>query len=205
MKQALFALAATVALAAAPAAFADTSETGIVDLIGNVPDQCSVISSTTSGGAVPGGASFGDTVNLGTIAGANGELGGSISGSTADQLPTETFQINCTGANNQVTLVATPLATTGATPPAGYANSVNYTAEADFAVVGGGANPAVLSQSSTIATPASANLGAGVRLANSGSNNVTIKAYGFNTTNPTAILVAGTYNGQITVTISAGV
>ncbi len=201
-KIALLAATASLTLGFAATASAQSllpaTATGKIVLNGHVPAQCSVIVA----GSPPSGADFGNTVDLGVLSDANGHL---VSGLTAatNQIGTQAFQVNCTGANNTVTLVATPL-TTAATAPSGYANTINYTAQSDFAVVGG-TSPVTLTQASTVVTPLSQGLGAGVRLANPG-NNITITAYSFNTASTaTDILVAGAYTGTITVTVSAGV
>ena len=202
MKKLLLCAAAS-ALAAfyASAATADTSETGTVTLTGTVPAQCAVI----SGGAGTGVGTFGDTVavNGGTLADSTGHLASALSGATnASAGFNEQYQIMCTGANNAIALSATPR-TTAAGAPTGYANAINYTAEADYGVVGG-TSPVV----QTFVTPLGptagpATLGSAVRLANA-ANNVTIRFYTFHTANATDVLVAGAYSGVITVTIGAG-
>jgi len=199
-KLSLLTTAALAVVGLTSAASAATLETGKIVLNGNVPAQCSVVNA----GAPPAG-DFGDTINLGVLSDANGHLKSGLTGGS-NQIGTETFEVNCTGANNTVTLLASPLATS-APAPAGYANTINYTAESDFAVAGGSppaSSPVKLIQASTVATPLSQGLGPGVRLANPG-NNITISAYSFNTANTlTDVLVAGAYSGTITVTIDAG-
>jgi hypothetical protein len=169
-----------------------------VPVTAQVGTLCQVI----AGGQHSGAGVFGDDVDLGVIADANGHLLSNLSSSNASVRLT--YQINCSGANNAVTLKATPLINGTGGAPANYAATVNYTAEADFAVVGGGASPFKLTQPST-STTNSGNFGSGVSLANS-DQDVTIKAYGFatptNTTND--ILVSGAYQGVITVTIAVG-
>jgi len=163
----------------------------------HVGSLCSVVFS----GNPPGGADFGDTVDLGDIADANGHLLSSLNTSSASSaVIDESFQVNCSGVANAFTLTATPLATSVAAP-AGYANTVNYTAEVDFLTTGAGVSFAHASDSVT----QDQNFAAGVGLANT-ANDVRIKAYNFNTAHTSSdILVASPqYQGIITVTISAG-
>ncbi|MFI4933449.1 MAG: hypothetical protein ACHP7N_02415 [Caulobacterales bacterium] len=198
----LIGIAAGAMLGFATAASADA--TGVVNITGTVPAQCGVV----TGGPV-GGSTFGSTVSLnvgGTIADANGHLLPALNTSTTNAASvTQSFQVNCTGAGNHVTLAATPLAI--ASPPTaqtGYVSTVSYTAEADFAVTSGAPNPVKLTQASGGST--SGDFASGVRLANA-ANNITIKAFTFNTAGGFAndILDAGAYAGAITVTVGPGV
>ena len=210
-----WALAPTAALAqAANTAYASDNPGGPaspnsidvkVDVTAQVGTVCSVISGGTAGGA----GTFGDSVNLdnvgaagGKIVNANGTVRTDLNTSTsAAASVAQTYQINCTGTNDAITLKATPLATAIAAPT-GYANTVNYTAEADFAVTGG-TSPVKLTDSSD-STTHNGLLGSGVKLANA-AGDILIKAYAFNTSpNPGNVLVAGAYQGVITVTITAG-
>lgn len=172
--------------------------TGVINITGHVPAQCSVITAGT-----PPSGDFGNSVNLGNLADANGHLLSALAGST-NSLGTQSFQVSCTGAGNQITLKATPLATNPVVAaPAGYANTINYTAEADYSVVGG-TSPVVQSHTSDSST-STTSFDSGVRLANT-AGNIVIKAYSFNTSNTaTDILVASTnYAATITVTIDPG-
>jgi len=173
-----------------------------IPVTARVGSVCSVV----TGGGPTGGADFGATVALGDLADANGHLLSSLNASTSGGASvTQAFQINCSGANDAISISATPLAVTPAPAPApGHASSVSYTAEVDF-VTTGAASSVSLSHPADGTTGAGA-LGAGVSLANT-ANDVTIKAYNFRTANPaTDVLVASpSYTGQITITISAGV
>jgi hypothetical protein len=173
--------------------------TGEVDITGSVAAKCSVVTAGTN----PEGQDFGSTIALGELAGTDGTLKTALSGTTSGSPAggVQNFRINCTGAGNAITLKADPIvAATSA--PTGYANTVNFTAEADYAVVGG-TSPVVQSHTSD-STTNNASFPAGVRLANA-ANNVQIQVYGLATPNAGDILVADpSYLGHVTVTISPG-
>lgn len=172
-----------------------------IPVTAHVGSVCSVVS-----GGSPTSGDFGATVQLGDLADQNGHLVSALNASTSAQASVvEQFQVNCTGANDAISISATPVAIAPAVSPApGHASSVNYTAEVDFATTGN-ANSVTLSHQAD-GTQALGALGAGVSLANT-ANDVTIKAYNFRTANPaTDVMVASpNYTGAITVTISAGV
>lgn len=194
MKAYLLAAAAmTASLGFGASAMAAGSLTGMVTLDGSVPAQCSVSTD------VPGLLLFQTTVNLGDIADTDGHLVSSLASSTNASAPVATFQVNCTGAHNTATLQATALAISPA-PAAqtGYSSSVAYTAEADYAAVGGQVTQTQTSDGVT-SSPTAA-----FQFANQ-SGNLAIKAYAFNDGNNTVnILDAGAYEGVITVVITPG-
>jgi len=201
------AMVAGFATTAAASTVPDTQETGNVVLQGHVPAFCYVAAAGT-----PPSGSFGDTVVLdqGTppsIADTTtGKLLASLSGATSSTAGfNRTYEIVCTGANNSVTLTATAMNNASGSAATGYATKVDYTAEADYAVVGGAA-VSPITQTYVTATSASTGpttLGANVRLAVTNPN-VTLKFYAFNTPGANDVLEAGTYTGTITVTITAG-
>lgn len=190
---------AFVGASTASAAPAVGTLTGEVDITGSVAAKCTVVTAGTN----PEGKDFGSTIALGELAGTDGTLKtalfGTTSGSPAGGI--QNFRVNCTGAGNAISLKADPIvAATSA--PSGYANTVNFTAEADYAVVGE-SSPVVQSHTSD-STTTSASFPAGVRLANA-SNNVQIQVYALATPNAGDILVADpSYLGHVTVTISPG-
>jgi len=196
----MLATTASLTLFAISTASAATTVTGVVDLTGTVPAQCSVV----NGGTPPSG-DFGATISVnvaGSIADpATGHLLTGLQGGTDALAGQAVFQINCTGGNNTATLKATPLALNPAVgvTPSGYASSVSYTGEVDFATTGSPVSITRTSDSTT--SPAST----GFRLANPG-NNVAIKAHDFTTgaNVATDILMAGSYLGEITVIITPG-
>jgi len=169
----------------------------------HVGTMCQVI----SGGAGAGAGAFGDTVLLdagapGSIVNPDGRIRTDLNASTAASASvTQSYQINCTGTNNQISLQATPLVTGTGSAPTGYSATVNYTAEVDFSVVGG-TSPVKLSHNSDSSLN-TGNLGTGVSLANN-ANDIVIKAYGFDAATHGAVLTAGAYSGAITVIIKAG-
>ena len=193
------AIAFVVGVSVASAAPVAGTLTGEVDITGSVAAKCTVITAGTN----PEGQDFGSTIALGELAGTGGTLKIALSGTTSGSPAggVQNFRVNCTGAGNAITLKADPIvAATSA--PSGYANTVNFTAEADYAVVGG-SSPVVQSHTSD-STTNSASFPAGVRLANA-SNNVQIQVYALATPNAGDILVADpSYLGHVTVTISPG-
>ena len=181
----LTALAATTALIATPAA-AQQSVTGTVTLTGSVAPKCFVL---------PGaGTTFSDSVNFGELAAADGTLRTGLD--TDFDAAVEDVQVLCTSANPEVTVTATPLANVAAAP-SGYDNSIDYTAHAQFTLVGGGTT--TVSDSST-APAGTGPTPLGGRLTGTGLN-VHITA---NTFAATGILVSGSYAGSITVLIAPG-
>lgn len=189
----LAALAASSALIAMPAAA--QTVTGTVNITGSVAPKCQVID---GGGAASG--SFTSTVDLGELSQSNGLLRTSASlssqfnagGTGSAQL---TFRVVCTTAAPGVNVNADPIVN-AATAPAGYANRVDYQADVAFSLVGP-ASQSVSNDSTAAATAASLTN----RLTGTG-NNVVITATNFRTPNATDVMVAGSYNGLITVTIS---
>jgi hypothetical protein len=181
----LAALAATTALIATPAA-AQQSVTGTVTLTGSVAPKCFVL---------PGaGTTFSDSVAFGELAANDGTLRTGLEADFDTQV--EDVQVLCTSANPEVTVTATPLAS--ATPAAvGYDNSIDYTAHAQFTLVGGG--------TTTVSDPTDPGTGTGPtplggRLTGTGLNvHLTATAFA-----ATGILVSGSYAGSITVLIAPG-
>jgi hypothetical protein len=192
MKKFLMIGAACASVLAAPASA--QSVAGQVNITGTVTARCAIV----------GGASttaFTDNVNLGELAKADGTL--EATGTLASRFTgagggAPAFRVVCNSANPKVAVDATELTTAGAAS-AGYTNRIDYTAHVTVAKAAGA--PAVINNDTTaIATPATA---LGGPISGAPGNNVTITADAFQTTaGATALLVAGTYNGQILVTIT---
>ena len=186
----LLALAASAASVATPA-FAQNA-TGTVNITGSVADKCQVT-------PVIGG-NYVTSRDLLELSQADGTLEASatlatrfgVAGSTAP-----IFRVVCTTAAPKVSVNALPLlhATAGLQALAnGYTGTINYTANVKVSTVAG--SEAVVDTTaagSTAVTLAS-------RLAATG-NNVEITTSLFNTT-ASALLNAGSYSGQIVVTVS---
>lgn len=194
-------LIATVALAgvlsaASAASAAGPVVTGSVVITGTVESKCTVITA----GSPPVGATFGNTVALGELAQANGTLRTDIQSGTPIAALSNSYQLACTGANLGVSVDANALtnATAGA---AGYSNTIDFTGRATFARVGNTSAPLAVSNLTTAAGATPGSLGAGNFLANAPAN-ITIDAFSFNTANPTDLLVAGSYSGNIVVTVT---
>lgn len=192
-KMLLTALAAASALAiAAPAAAQSVS--GQVDITGSVGEKCIVTDDGT-----PTSGSFGGSVNLGQLDDTDGTLKDSsvletaFSAAGAANL---TYRIVCTTPNTKLTVNANEL-TTGATVSAGYANTVHYNANVELALVGGNQT---LSNDSLL-VPGGAEQTYTARLA-TGATNVSVTADTFRTPGPDDVMLAGTYNGNILITIA---
>jgi hypothetical protein len=179
-KIALLAMAAAATFATPAAA---QTVTGTITLTGVVGPKCFV---------VPG--------NGGTFTGSHDFLAldaadGTLRSGLASEFATKTFTVKCTSANPGLSITADPLATGGAAA-AGYDNSIQYDATLTVDTTAG----------STAVTDASGTAGAttgsaGAPLANA-AGNVRITTANYATNTATDLLVAGTYNGLITVVIS---
>jgi hypothetical protein len=176
-------LAITAAAAIATPAMAQ-SVTGTITLTGTVGPKCFVD---------PGaGSTFTDSVNFGALDAADGTLRTNL----ASQFATKSFTVKCTSGNPGLSITAAPLATAGAAA-AGYDNSIDFDATLTVDKATGG---------TTAVTDASGTAGAttgsvGSPLANS-VGNVRVTTANYATGTATDLLVAGTYNGLITVVIS---
>lgn len=189
----LSALAAASALAIASPAAAQ-SVSGVVDITGSVADKCIV----TDDGTPPSG-SFGGSVNLGQLDDTDGTLKDSSVLATAFSAAGAanlTYRIVCTTPNTQLTVNANEL-TTGATVTAGYANTVHYNANVQLSLVGGNQTLS----NDTLLVPAGATQTYMARLA-TGANNVSVTADTFRTPGASDVMLAGTYNGNIQITVA---
>lgn len=204
MKKLLIAAAVgTVTLGAASSAFAVTAETGIVNITGTVPSQCSVVT-----GGTAGGNSFGATFALTQMVDNVGHLSPSPTSFTTGAV-LGNFQINCTKANPLVQITARSMTIGGtsspATPPTGYDDVVGYHAYADFATVVAPSTTGTVTKdvvSSVVgASSTQTDLGGPTVYLQNTSNNVIVRADTF-TAAPGAIIIAGSYTGTITVTIT---
>lgn len=192
-KMILATLAATSALIAVPAAAQSVS--GTVNVTGTVADKCIV----TNAGTAPVGSSFGGAVNLGQLDAADGRLEASAtlaSRFSAAGAANLSYRIVCTTAKTQVSVDANEL-TTSATTSTGYTNTVHYKADVALSLVGG----AQTLSNDTLNTPAGSSQTYNDRLA-TGATNVTVSAGDFRTVDPNAVLLAGTYNGNILITVA---
>ncbi|MGA0602875.1 hypothetical protein ACO2Q3_19355 [Caulobacter sp. KR2-114] len=182
------------ALAAAPASAATTSgATGTVNLSGTVAPSCQAL----GGGNA---ATFGAAFDLGEMSQAGGTIRNGLSFSTSGA-GNGNFQIVCSGVSPTIKLDATSLTTGGGSAPNGYAAVVTYNATVSVATISAANQLAtksahLTSGASTQTVPMSS-----LYLANQ-ANNVVVTADTFATAHSTDILVAGTYAGAITVTVT---
>ena len=186
-------IALTLAVAAAAVtspAMAQSAVTGTVDITGNVPGKCQVL---TGGGGIS--QTFGNSaVDLGDLSAADGTLRTGITVSSTNFAGLDA-RVVCTSAQADVTLTASPLAISGAAPAlAGYANVIDYTAAAQLTTTSG---TTPLSVDTATQTSSSATID---RLANNGGNNIAITADLFETA-AGAILEQGSYAATITLSI----
>lgn len=181
-KIALLAAAACAALATPAMA---QNVTGTITLNGNVAAKCSV---------TPGnGNTFAQTVDFLELAQGNGTLRTGLS----TDFGTRSATVVCNTGTPKIAVDANPLAT-GGTAPAGYSNTINYTASVAVNTTAANAGPF---SNATTAVPLAATTIGGGSLANAASN-INITTTGYATTNTSDILVAGAYTGNIVVVIS---
>jgi hypothetical protein len=184
----IISIAALAAAIATPAAAQDV--TGTVVIEGSVAEKCLV---------VPGaGDEFGTTVNLGELAQADGTMRTDLSAdfNAASGL---TARVVCTTAAPTITVDATAItAQNNTTSDTGYDDSIDFDAHVEVDYVGGSATFSNDSNDAALAETA-----IGGRLANNGSDNITITADDFHTDAATDLLVADTdYAGSIVVVIA---
>jgi hypothetical protein len=191
MKKTILVGAALAGLATAPAALAQTVS-GTVNVTGSVSARCVVI----TGG---GGGTFTGSISLGELAGTDGTLSSTLSGSTnASPGGATQFRVNCNSAAPKVTLSATRLALSPTvTAPAGYANVIDYTADLDASLASGSSQTVSYVTASALPAPTVQTLSDSFANA---PNNLTIKAHSLNTA-ASALLMAGNYSSVISVTI----
>ena len=181
-------IAMTAAAAIATPAMAQTV-TGTINITGNVAPKCFVLNGEDVN------STFTANVAMGELAKSDGTLKDSATlattfasqgGSALD------VRVLCTSANPAVSVKAEPLANTTAAP-AGYDNSVDYTADVTFTRVGG---TTLVSDASTDGTATTATLAS--RLTGTGTN-VSVRTSNWSAT---GVLVSGDYTGKITVLVS---
>lgn len=183
--------AALLGLAVAPAVMAQTV-TGTVNVTGSVAAKCVVI----TGGA---GGSFSGSIPLGELAGTDGTLSSTLSGSTnAAPAGSTQFRVNCNSVAPKVTISSTRLALTpSASAPTGYTGVIDYTAALDASLSSGSTQ--TVAYVTAAALPAATVQALSSSLANT-ANNLTVKAYALNT-GAGDLLMAGNYASVISITI----
>ncbi|MDE1918925.1 MAG: hypothetical protein KGJ57_22740 [Sphingomonadales bacterium] len=191
-------LSATALILMVPAA-AFAQSTGTVTINGHVDSKCLVVG---SGGATSN--TFSQTKDLGALDQTNGTL--KDAGTLSASFGTVGAQVVCNSASPTITVQASPLVASAAGTPTqltnGYANTVDYTAHVSVTTVTGTAGP--FNAGSNPGTPVGPSA-VGAQLANTGTNNVFVTADSWvsRASSPsTALLVADTYQGTITFTIS---
>lgn len=181
-------LASAIALAATPAQAQSVS--GTVTINGTVGAKCLV----TDAGDDPN-PDFGGIVDLGALDDTDGTLRTISPIAASSDLNNLGFRIVCTTANPVVSVTAAPM-TTAATAPTGYANTVHFTADTDFDVIGG-------TDEFQVVTDGTATNGGSLtdRLA-TGADNVRVDLSNFHTPGASDVLVAGSYTGTVSITVS---
>ena len=192
MKYATSAIAIlAIAAATSPAAAQVLDVTGTVTIQGTVGDKCIV----TDEGDDPS-PDFGGFIDLGALDDADGTLRDIGTISASSDLDNLGFRVVCTTATPSVTVTAEPMVNPSATAVTGYANTVHFTADANFSVVGGTNNFEVDTVTGATTGGTLSN-----RLA-TGEDNVQIDLSNFRTPGTTDVLTAGTYTGTVSITIS---
>jgi type 1 fimbria pilin len=190
----LAALAAGSALVSTAASAQSTS--GEVHITGTVADKCVV----TATGTPPAG-SFGGSVSLGALDAADGKLknsatlASSFAAAGASHL---SYRVVCTTPKTTVTVNADDLVNTTATVSDGYANTVHYKANVALTMVGG--NEALSNDSKDV--PAGSSSTYTKRMSTAGGSNISVTADTFRTPDLNDVMLAGTYNGKITITLA---
>lgn len=175
--------------AAQPAAAQDVS--GTVTITGTVEGKCIV----TDPGADPN-TDFGGIIDLGDLDDTDGTLRSIGTINASGNLANLGFRVVCTTATPSVSVTAEPMVNPSATAVTGYANTVHFTADANFSVVGG-------TNSYQVVTDVTATNGGTLsnRLA-TGDDNVQVNLSNFHTPGLTDVLTAGDYTGTVSITIS---
>ncbi|GAA0735209.1 hypothetical protein [Sphingomonas japonica] len=177
----LSALFAATTFVAAPA-FAQVS--GTVDVTGTVAARCSAITPISG------------SITLGELAAASGKVDPAFAGNTGGL--SRNFTILCNGANPKLSVNARPLVNAAATDsPSGYTNTVHYTATLTAMGAKGGSTSVADQSLSSGATTAQV----GDRLATV-ANNISLTVGSGATAEPTAVLDAGTYAGNVEIIIA---
>lgn len=169
--------------------------TGTVIINGSVANKCAVI--TGSGSS----ATWGTTVNLGELSQSDGTLrssAGLANDFSSIAAGAQNAHVVCSTSNPSIAVNADPLVNTGTVPAggSGYTNTVHFDADVTVNKVGG--SQTYTNDSNTAATGPTA---LGDRLAALGPN-VLIATKNWRTLGTDALLVAGSYQGQIVVTIT---
>lgn len=190
MKYTAGAIAVLAFAAAASPAVAQTVN-GTVTIEGTVGEKCIV----TDAGDVPG-PDFGGFIDLGQLDDTDGTLRTIAPINASDNLANLGFRVVCTTATPDVTVTAEPMVNPGGTAGGGYANTVHFTADANFSVVGG-------TDTFTVVTDGTATGGGTLsnRLA-TGPDNVQVDLSNFHTPLADDVLTSGTYTGRVLITIS---
>ncbi len=192
MKYATSAIAIlAIAAATSPAAAQVQDVTGTVTITGTVGDKCIV----TDAGDVPD-PDFGGLIELGQLDDTDGTLKDLGTISASNNLTDLGFRVVCTTASPTVTVTAEPMVNPSITAPDGYADTVHFTADANFSVVGGTDTYSVTTDATALATGTLSD-----RLA-TGPDNVQIDLSNFHTPETDDVLTAGTYTGTVSITIS---
>lgn len=183
---------AVLALAsvAVPAA-AQTVTSGQVTIEGTVGEKCIV----TDAGDVPS-PDFGGFINLGALDDTDGTLRNIGTIAASSNLGDLGFRVVCTTATPVVSVTAAPMVNPTGSAIGGYANTVHFTADANFFVVGGTDNFEVSTDGTATSGGTLSN-----RLA-TGSDNVQIDLSNFHTPGAADVLTSGTYTGTVSITIS---
>ncbi|MGN6817663.1 MAG: hypothetical protein ACTHJR_03225 [Sphingomonas sp.] len=175
---------------AAPAAAQNV--TGTVNITGSVAPKCLVVPNN--------GSTFGTTVALGELAGADGKLRPNVA-TDFNASTGLTARVVCTTAAPTISVDADPITAATALGGGGYDNSIDFTASVAVTTTSGAAGPFT----NDSADPAGSDTLIGGRLANNGSDNIAITASNFRTNNADDLLAADpTYTGKITVVIKPG-
>ena len=183
MKKLLILAAAASTMAIAAPAAAQTVANGTVDLTGTVQAKCTA-------------ADFTDAINLGELALTDGTVDSAFSGNSN---LTRAFSIKCTAGNVRIGVVADPLEeATDETTGDGYTGTVHYTATVVADKAGSGTATA---DYATLTDTLEETADLGDRLKNA-ADNIRVTVSNGVTSNTGDLLKAGSYSGQIRISVS---
>lgn len=180
-KTVVSALIAISALSSAPAL---AQASGTVDISGTVSAKCTAVTPLSG------------NITLGELAKSDGTVDAAFSANNGGL--TRNFTVRCNGANPQVSVNARPLVNAAAqNSPAGYTNTVHYTASVTAKTAKG--NSSVIEDQSLSAGATVGTLNDRIAAT---SDNISLKIGNGLTTDAVAILEAGTYQGAVEITVS---
>jgi hypothetical protein len=189
MRTSLVALAATVTFVAAPAVAQSVSGNTTAVINGSIKAACTATSLASTAVIIPA-ASFSDDLNVGALSSVfTGSKGVAVTGTSA--------LVTCNGAGSTISVDADPMQNKAApTPPSGFSRSIDFLATVTApGYAQSKAGSGVVATNLTSSTPTTSTVGL---LASKLDISVSNAVAG-------GVLIAGTYEGQVTIGLTPGV